>query len=198
MPRQEAQTVQEGTRSVGGLDRQNVSSQRALLVRVTFFTERAFKNTRALQYIFYYIRSPDKGGNGGIWGIWRDAAEYSEILQRDTAGYGGDTAGYRETQRDTAGCTAGYSGIQRDTARYSEIQRETIKIIFQSTAKIKMGGNGAGGAWPCGAIPQFATINNDNMDCAILHSGGPHTARCSAVTVNPYLSTSACCYCIVF
>jgi hypothetical protein len=68
---------------------------------------------RALEYIFYYIRSPDMGGYGRIWG---DMGGYRGILH-DTAGYSGiqrDTSGYSGIQQDM-GDTAGYSGIQRDT-----------------------------------------------------------------------------------
>jgi hypothetical protein len=72
--------------------------------------------TRALECIFYYIRSPGMREYGGIWRISRDTAGYSGI-QRDTAEYSG-------IQRDTAGY-GGYSGIQRDAAGYSGMPRDT-------------------------------------------------------------------------
>jgi hypothetical protein len=58
-----------------------------------------FIPTRALKYIFHYIRSPDMGGYGGIREIQWDTAGYSGIAQRDSARDIGDM---------------GYSGIQQN------------------------------------------------------------------------------------
>ncbi len=72
--------------------------------------------TRALEYIFYYIRSTDVQGYGVTHGGY---SGYSGIQQNmgDTAEYSGircDTPGDSGILLDTAGC----SGIQRDTAGY--------------------------------------------------------------------------------
>ena len=69
-------------------------------------------HTRALESIFYYIRSPDMGGYGGYGGYGR--------IQRDTAKYSGiqrDTAGYSWIQWDTAGSIKIYSRARVHTDR---------------------------------------------------------------------------------
>jgi hypothetical protein len=57
---------------------------------VSYMAPDAYHHTRALEYIFHDICSPDIGGYGRIWEILRDTAGYSGIQRerdmRDTAG----------------------------------------------------------------------------------------------------------------